>query len=635
MVFTAFCVMLYALLAARPTDGSVADDSSPVDDPTATAATPGATPTPHEPREIAICQAQEPNTLFIYGGPSRGARNVLEAIYDGPIDTLSYQFQPAILEKLPTLADGDAVARDVSVQEGERVVDATGEVVQLLRGAWVVDSDGHDLVYSGAGLTMPQMVVTFTLQAGISWADGQPLTSDDSVFSFELAGEFESPSVRLLWDRTLSYEAVDDLTVVWTGVPGYLDAFFFLNFYQPLPRHVWGLADAETLTRAEVARRRPLGWGPFAVEEWAEGDHITLVRNPHYFRADEGLPCLDRVVFRFVGDLEQALQLYRAGECDLIAQDVIEGADMSPLLELAESGLIHLIHSRSSEWEHLDFGIQTRTTARPAALFADVRVRQAIALCTDRERIAAEAFPQAATSVAHSYVAAEHPLYAGGDLIRWPFTPADGRSLLEEVGWRDEDADGIREAHGVPGVPDGTEFGVTLLTTQGDPARERTAAILADNLSDCGVSLSVEYLTDHDFYEDGPDGPILGRKFDLALFSWLNDLGALCWLYLSDEIPRSANYWDGSNTPGYASDAYDEACLAALEALPGTEAYQENHWIAQRIFSEELPVLPLYYVPKYVAARPGVSGVLLDPSQYLELWNIESFDLSPIGTQQD
>ncbi len=630
----AFCVMLYALLAARPGDGVVANGSTPPHATPADGTTPAATPTLGEPKELAVCQAQEPNTLFIYGGPSRGARNVLEAIYDGPIDTLSYEFQPGILEKLPSLDDGDAVVQNVAVREGDKVVDARGEVVQLLRGTWVVDAEGEDVVYSGGDVTMAQMVVTYTLQAGIVWADGQPLTSDDSVFSFELAGEFESPSVRLLWDRTSSYEAADELTVVWTGAPGYLDAFFYLNFYQPLPRHVWGLADAETLTSAEVARRRPLGWGPFAVEEWEEGDHITLVRNPHYFRADEGLPYLDRVTFRFVGDLELALQLYRSGECDVIAQDVIEGEDMTPLLELAQSGSIHLIHSRSSEWEHLDFGIQTRSTDRPAALFADVRVRQAVALCTDRERIAAEAFPQAATSVAHSYVAAEHPLYAGGDLTRWSFNPADGRSLLEEVGWHDSSGDVIRQAQGVPGVPDGTKFEATLLTTHSDPARERTAAILTENLADCGIGLTVEYLTDEDFYEDGPEGPILGRKFDLALFSWLNDLGALCWLYLSDEIPRSANYWDGSNTPGYASDGYDDACLAALEALPGSEEYEAYHRAAQEIFSQELPVLPLYYVPKYVAARPGVAGVILDPSQYLELWNIESFDFTPIPSDQ-
>jgi ABC-type oligopeptide transport system substrate-binding subunit len=120
---------------------------------------------------------------------------------------------------------------------------------------------------------------------------------------------------------------------------------------------------------------------------------------------------------------------------------------------------------------------------------------------------------------------------------------------------------------------------------------------------------------------------VFGRQFSLALFSWMNGLDAPCGLYLSSEIPGPENWWAASNNPGYASDDYDAACQTALDALPGTEAYTSFHREAQRILSYDLPVLPLYSVPKLVAARPEVSGVVLDPSQYLELWNIEAFDL--------
>jgi len=62
--------------------------------------------------------------------------------------------------------------------------------------------------------------------------------------------------------------------------------------------------------------------------------------------------------------------------------------------------------------------------------------------------------------------------------------------------------------------------------------------------------------------------------------------------------------------------------------LPGTEAYTLFHREAQRIFSRDLPVLPLYFVPKLVATRPEVSGVILDLSEYSELWNVEAFDVA-------
>jgi peptide/nickel transport system substrate-binding protein len=600
---------------------------SPVPSPTPTAA-PSPTPTPVPPKEFTVCQAEEPNTLFIYGGPSRAARNVLEAIYDGPIDTQTYQSQPVILEKLPSLADGDAELRTVEVTEGASVVDVEGLVVDLAPGVTVLRADGQEVTFEGEIITMTQMAATFRLRPDVTWADGQPLTASDSRYSFELAGEFESPALQWLRDRTFNYEVVDDHTVVWIGVPGYRDLFYFQNFYHPLPRHAFGGVDAERLLSAEVAHRKPMGWGPFVVEEWWEGEAITLVRNPHYFRASEGLPYLDRVTFRFVSDLREALDLVGAGECDLITRDVIEGGDLGLLLEAATAGTVRLVSSPSSEWEHLDFGIETVSWAHRPALFGDVRVRQAVARCIDRERIAGEAFPYGKATVAQSYVAPDHPLYTSEQLYRWDYDLANGQSLLGEIGWRDEDGDGIREAHNVPGIVNRTPFSVTLLMTSDQPARDQTARILSENLAACGIGMVLGVLPAEDFFADGPDGPVFGRQFDLALFSWLNGLGAPCELYLSTEIPGPENWWATSNNPGYANEDYDAACQAALGALPGTEEYIRFHRDAQRIFSHDLPVLPLYFVPKLVATRPGVSGVVLNPSEHVDLWNIEAFDFS-------
>ena len=603
---------------------------SPLPSPTPA---PTSTPTPMPPKEFTICQAFEPNTLFIYGGPSRAARNVLEAIYDGPIDTRSYQFQPVILEKLPSLADGDAALRTVQVEEGARVVDINGLAVDLLPGVTVLNAGGQESTFEGGVITMTQMAVTFTLRADVTWADGQPLTADDSRYSFELAGAFDTPTLRLLQDRTQGYDVVDGRAVVWTGVPGYRDTFYFLNFYHPLPRHVWGEAQAEQLLSVEVAHRRPLGWGPFVVEEWVEGQHITLVRNPHYFRASEGLPYLDRVILRFVPDLRQALDLLAGGECDLVTQDVIEGGDPALLLDAAAAGTVQLISAPSIEWEHLDFGIDPAGWVRRPDFFEDVRVRHAFALCIDRERIVRDALAFDGAAVAYSYVAPEHPLFAGDQLYRWDYDSSNGRSLLEEVGWMDEDGDGIREAHGVPGIANGVPFSVTLLTTSDHPARERTARMLSEDLAACGIGLAVNSLPAEEFFADGPDGPVFGRQFDLALFSWLNGLDAPCGLYLSAEIPEPENWWATSNNSGYASADYDTACQSALDALPGMEDYVRSHVEAQRVFSYDLPVLPLYFVPKLVVTRPEVSGVILDSSEYLDLWNIEAFDLTQAGGQ--
>ncbi len=608
-----------------PTPASASPTPLP---PQSTPTLPPDTPTPTPPKELTICQAEEPNTLFVYGGPSRAARNVLEAIYDGPIDSRSYQFQPVILEKLPNLADGDAALQTVQVSAGDKVVDVNGQVVDLAPGVALIGADGQAVTFEDGGvITTTQLVVTFTLRSDVTWADGEPLTADDSHYSFELVGELESPSLRHRWERTRRYDAVSERTIVWGGLPGYRDVFYFLNFYHPLPRHMLGGTDIERLLNAEVAQRKPLGWGPFVVEEWVAGERITLVRNSNYFRASEGLPHIDRLVFRFVPDLPTALDQLLTGECDIITQDLVESGDPAALLEAAESGAVQLITSPSNEWEHLDFGLTPAEWVRRPDYFADVRTRQAIARCIDREQIAREAFPYGEPVLAHSYVASEHPLYADDQIHRWSYDPDIGRSMLQKAGWRDEDSDGIREAYGVSGVASGTPFSVTLLVTDDDPARGRVAQRMVQNLADCGIDLGVDYLPAKEFFADGPDGPVFGRNFELALFSWLNGADVPCSLYLSSEIPQEDNWWATSNNPGYSSTGYDEACRSALSTLPGMENHDRFHREAQRIFSYDLPVLPLYFVPKMVAARPEISGLILDPNEYVDLWNIESFDL--------
>lgn len=586
------------------------------------------TSTPTLPKELTVCQAEEPNTLFIYGGPSRAAHNVLEAIYDGAIDSRTYRFQPVILKKLPSLDNGDVVVQTVQVKEGDIVVDASGEVLQLGPSVTMLNTRGGEVTFEDRGvITTTQLVVTFTLRSDVTWADGQPLTAHDSRYSYALAAELDDPALQRRYRRTQSYQVTDKQTIVWTGVPGYRDTFYLFNFYHPLPRHVLRGTSLEQLLDTEVARRRPLSWGPFAIEEWVEGDHITLVRNPNYFRLSEGLPHLDRVTFRFVADPQRAIDQLLAGECDVVTQGVIGSVPPASLTEAAEAGRIRLISSPSTEWEHLDFGVQPVTWARRVSFFADVRVRQAVAHCIDRERIASEIFPHDAAVVARSYIGPRHPLHAGDQLYRWKYDPRAGQSLLEEAGWRDEDGDGIREAHDVPNVGSGIAFSVTLLTSEGHPTRERTAGILAENLKACGIGSTVNYLPPAELYADGPDGPLFGRQFDLALFSWLNDFSPPCELYLSTEIPAEENWWTTSNDPGYASEEYDAACQSALRALYGTESYARSHRRAQRIFSRDLPVLPLYFVPKLVAARKGVSGVSLDPSEPTAFWNIETFDV--------
>ncbi|MCK4316276.1 MAG: hypothetical protein KAX24_10945, partial [Anaerolineae bacterium] len=89
--------------------------------------------------------------------------------------------------------------------------------------------------------------------------------------------------------------------------------------------------------------------------------------------------------------------------------------------------------------------------------------------------------------------------------------------------------------------------------------------------------------------------------------------------------------WYGDNPAGYSNPDYDAVCQAALQALPGTQQYEEYHKQAQVIFSEELPAIPLFMWLRVALARPGVLNFTLDSTAQSELWNIEMLDLQEMS----
>lgn len=596
---------------------------APTAEPTAQ---PTATPEP-PPKTLTVCMAAEPADLYLYGTHMLVQQAVFHGLYENLITSLGYDYQAQGLEKLPSLADGDAKFDTVLVKSGDRVVNASGDLVLLGEGV-VVRSHSGDLVeFDGEPLVMDQMVVDFTLKP-LVWEDGVPVTAADSVFSYEIAADPESRVADARLAYTADYRALDELTVRWTGLPGRVDSEFFLNIWQPLPRYVLGDYTAPELAGLEAALRTPLANGPFRLQEWVPGDHLTLVRNEQYYRAAEGLPYLDSVVFRFLAEPGPILEGILAGRCDVAYQDGVDVAQLPALLTEAETGSLLVYAQTTPIFEHIDFGIEPvaeYAETRPD-WFGDGRVRQAVAQCTDRQAMV-DTLLYGQGAVLHAYVPDTHPLYpAGAD--EWPYDPAAANLLLVDAGYVDTDGDGIREdpAGGAP-------FRVTLATTEGNVLRGQVAELFRQNLAQCGIDVEVLLLPAEVLLAPGPEGPIFGRQFDLALFAWLMHANPACETYESRQIPgEGAAFpagWTGNNNTGWRNEAYDEACDAALAAAPGMAAYASGHEAALRLFMNELPSLPLFPRLKVSLTRPGVLNFRPDSTEPSELWNLFELDLAP------
>lgn len=640
----------------RAPESTATGPSSPTPAGSESEATVTATSSPVPPplKELVVCLASEPESLYLYGydgnGPAAVAANhVAQALYENLYTTLAYEYQAQGLASLPTQADGNVVINIVTVNAGELVVNAAGEVVQLTPGETLRNAEGLIQTYDGAALLpLPQMVVDFTFKP-LVWSDGTPFTAEDSVFSFEVAADTATPGDKSKIQRTAAYEATGELTVRWTGLPGFVDPAYLTNVWPPLPRHeLAGFTPAELL-EAESANRAPLSTGPFVLESWTAGEEIRLVANPHYYRAGEGLPRLDGVRYRFLPEGMAPAAWLGGVYCDVATADllapdpsIILAGNGPPSPDAYAAGNLVAYPQPSLVFEHIAFGINPVAdyAEDKPDWFEDARVRQAMTMCTDRERMVSELIlvgmeevlaggemaELSADLVAHAYIPDEHPLYPE-DAAAYPYDPAAANALLDQAGYTDSDGDGVREAIGST-----TPFSVTLGTESESPLRLQLARIFEENMRDCGIVVALTDLPAAIWYSPGPSGPLFGRRFDLAHFAWLSNNRPPCNLYLSENItgPEEEGFggWSNVNTTGWASEAFDTACRVALQALPGTAAYDENHRQALHIFSQEVPIIPLFWRLKMAAARPEVLNFSPAPSQSSELWNVYELDLA-------
>jgi peptide/nickel transport system substrate-binding protein len=596
------------------------------------------TPTP-APSSLTICLGEEPNTLYPYGNLNSAARSVLSAIYDGPMDVLEYGYEPIILEKIPDLADGDAQVVRVAVSAGDEVVDSSGNLVLLANGTRIrpsaCRSDECAITYDGSSsIQMDQLVVTFTMLEGLLWSDGQPLTSADSVFSFQLASSDDTPLSKFLVDRTAIYEAADEYTVQWWGTPGFIDPDYHANFWMPLPQHAWGEFPAADLLQLDVSSHLPVGWGAYILDEWEMGKQIHLVRNLNYFRAANGLPKFDELIYLIFEDTNAAMTALVDGTCDVLDPSVRLDGQVGLLQQMERDGQARLFTAQTMTMEWLGLGIvpasyddgynATAGQDRPD-LFGDKRTRQAIALCLDRQKVV-DTVLFGLSQVPDSYLPPDHPLH-NGNIQNYEFNPSAGSKILADVGWLDHDNDPAtpRQSLGVTNVPAGTPL-VLNYATSSATQRHQVAEILAQSLAQCGVGVNTVFYTATDFYAQGPTGPLFGRQFDLAAYAMgVNSLEPQCNWFTTSQIPSATNQWVGTNISGYHNPQFDGACMKASQSL-STDPEYNFHQEAQAVFAADLPSIPLYLRLKVAATRPDFCGFSLDPASSYALSDIETFD---------
>ncbi len=618
----------------------VNEPTAEVDEPTETQAaifspTPTATETP--PKVLTVCTTQLPDNLLPFGNSGSAAmENLLAMTFESGFVLNDGEIAPGIVAKVPTQADGDLRLTPVSVQRGQLVMNAEGSLAVLKAGVRVFPSGCRQpdcsLTWDGeTPLEMDQLAITFKIRDDLTWSDGTAVTAEDSVLGYEVAEWAAQESWGWEEERTMSYRAVDTNTVEWVGVPGFTTSQLDDFFWAPLPSHWFDEAQSpHAIVEDERWIMEPPSYGPFVLASRGV-DELRLEANQNYYLAEQGLPELDSVIYKAVpGGAQAAWEALQSGWCDVLDGSFNLAGEKALLAEISQDDRFSIQTHTGLEWVQLAFGImpasyddgyQPGFGDRPD-IFGDPLTRQALTACLDRQAMLDETIGYLG-EVWNSFLPPDASLLETADVIG--HDPAYGVQLLEQVGWLDHDGDAQtpRQAFNIAGVNNGEPLSLELLVSQSGLHAD-LAEIINRSLGECGAAVTVTSMPA--LYAPGPQGPVFGRQFDLALMAWQPMPALDCLFYQTGQIPSAANNWIGTNIAGLSDTDYDNACLAAAFALP--DEYDQALRQAEAMYVDRMPAVPLFAVPEVVVVAKEFcsSEAITEPSSMFD--GIEFLDLS-------
>jgi ABC-type transport system substrate-binding protein len=312
--------------------------------------------------------------------------------------------------------------------------------------------------------------IDFKLREGVKFHNGEELTSEDVKFSFERIQDPDVGSSAAGPFKGIKFETPDKYTIRFLLPQP--DASIFQNLTR---------TDALIVNKAFVESGADLtltedGTGPFKYKNREPNVFFELERFDDYY--DQPLPYLDGIKFVPYTDETAKVTGFRTGVMDII--DAVPWRHMDQIEKDAEAGKAKFYSGTESLFMLLYYD----SGAPP---FNDKRVRQALAWAHDREAYGKSTMFGRGKAMTGSFIPEGFLGYDPSLDGTYGYDPDKARQLLDEAGWKDEDGDGTREAHGVEGVEDGTPFKVNIVAAGQYDMHRGHAELLQALLMDVGI----------------------------------------------------------------------------------------------------------------------------------------------------
>ncbi len=502
--------------------------------------------------------------------------------------------------------------------------DTTGNVVAALATELPTVENG--------GISEDLTTITWTLQSGVLWSDGTPLTADDVVFSWEYCTSEGSGCISSAFGNVVSVEAVDDVTVLITfDGPTPWPYTTFVGATEPvLQRAQFTPCMGEAAQSCTDQNFFPIGTGPFVVTEMRAEDTVQYEYNVNYRGVPDGKPFFGTVTLKGGGDAEAtARSVLEIGEADYawnlqVAPEILdsmEAAGFGTVLVGFNTSVEH-INLNQTDPDNPDAPSDYLEGANPNPyFFENVVLHDALSMAINRDEIALVAYGAAGAPTCNMWPVPGPALSTTND---WCLTQdVDGaNALLDENGYLDTDGDGVRE------TPDGLPLSFEYVTST-NAVRQATQDLVKSYWEQIGVETEMVN-ADASLFFDGTnasDDSIWKFFTDIQMYT-NSATGSDAQTYfqgnLIEAIAESSNAWGGNNIVRLAN-AENDATWEEMAATPLTDPNRDELIKKLNDFHVEYAVIPLINRGSVSGVSNTLTGVGDINGWDTEFWNIEEW----------
>lgn len=477
------------------------------------------------------------------------------------------------------------------------------------------------------------VTLNHTLRDGLTWSDGEPLTSEDVQHTFELIMDEEFLiGSRQGYDQIdpESWEITSDTEFSYSTTPfsGYKSIF-----ERVYPAHV--LTDAATANEMLVEFDGIPSSGPMLWSEWNRGVSMTLERNDDYHGAhpdhpdvtNAGVACVSGVQINFVADTVAQINALRAGEADFIfTQPQVAFGE-----QIANDEAFEIASEAGPVFEHWSLNVHNEH-------LADVNVREALAYAMDKSAVMEALYTPLfgdllpTEGLGNTFWLSNQPQYVdnAGDAGYGQGDVESAQGLLEESGY-EQNSEGFYEH------PERGQLTLRVGTTGGNELRELQIQILQQQLATAGFDIQVDNVAGGAYFSERPFAPdaiecstTQGESGDCTIF----DIAQFAWVggpWPGGQIV--AYETEGGNNPhGYANEdfmAKAEECKTELDEDAMADCFNElDKFVTTRANDDGVIILPITQKPSFYAysnERLAAGAVAPDADDAGPIVNIVDF----------